>query len=198
MPAPTVRGKRLWPPLRHLSRVAKRRSVPGLWDFPLETPTSRLTELFRNLRMHLDSLCIHKESLHYRPAKTATGVSGALRPSRRNAIIGSCGMNDFAPVTPVTMSCSERRRPPWVLEKIHLGLLVGKSNNALMLSCHPNTPWDCHICRSVGVVLGVNGMAYTECLGHIHSLPKRVSFNGRTYTTSFPPYADRTSLHHYV
>ena len=21
---------------------------------------------------------------------------------------------------------------------------------------HPNTPWDCHICRSVGVVLGVN------------------------------------------
>ena len=21
---------------------------------------------------------------------------------------------------------------------------------------YPNTPWDCHICRSVGVVLGVN------------------------------------------
>ena len=24
----------------------------------------------------------------------------------------------------------------------------------------PDTPWDCHICRSVGVVRGVNGAAF--------------------------------------
>ena len=34
---------------------------------------------------------------------------------------------------------------------------------------HPDTPWDCHICRSIGVVLGVNVGIYGSpmvCLGH--------------------------------
>ena len=34
----------------------------------------------------------------------------------------------------------------------------------------PNTPWDCHLCRSVGVVLGVNVGIYgspMECLGYM-------------------------------
>ena len=44
---------------------------------------------------------------------------------------------------------------------------------------YPDTPWDCHICRSVGVVLGVNVGIYgspMECPGYIYSISPSLTF----------------------
>ena len=66
----------------------------------------------------------------------------------RLQILHGLAQNRSCPVRATRSSRSGRRQ--------HSNTSVGRDMDVTWTRPYPDTPWDCHICRSVGVVLGVN------------------------------------------
>ena len=62
---------------------------------------------------------------------------------------------------------------------------------------NPDTPWDCHICRSVGVVLGVNGVAYMAVPWSAWSKVEQVAhlMADRSWSSPWVLYSIQTAAH---